>query len=83
MRQSFVFLQKFTRYPTPVEGYSNLFAMEVDTSPEEDGVEANADGGMLGGGMLGELAGSIPGIDEAIVRPRPDSPAAGQHTDGT
>jgi hypothetical protein len=44
--------------------------MEVDTAPEEDGAEASADGGLLSGGMLGELAGSIPGIDEAIVRPR-------------
>lgn len=41
--------------------------MEVDPTPEEDGVEADSDGG-LGGGLIGELAGSIPGIDEAIVR---------------
>lgn len=41
--------------------------MEVDPTPEEEGVEADSEGG-LGGGMLGELAGSIPGIDEAIVR---------------
>lgn len=57
------FQQKFTRSPTPVEGFSNLHAMEVDPTPEEgelDGLDPTSNS------FLTDLAGSIPGIDEAM-----------------
>ncbi|EFJ25835.1 hypothetical protein SELMODRAFT_173359 [Selaginella moellendorffii] len=56
------FQQKFTRTPTLVDGFSNLFAMEVDPSMEGD--ELDAFEGM--GGFLSELTNAIPGIDEAV-----------------
>ncbi|KAK9821754.1 hypothetical protein WJX81_003918 [Elliptochloris bilobata] len=55
------FQQKFTSAPSPVEGFDNLFAMEVDPT-----LETGALDGEGGGGFLTELAGSIPGIDEAM-----------------
>lgn len=74
------FGQKFTRKPTPVEGYDNLFCMEID--PKADAEEmtelsaaADAAGGSGGGAggpmggigsMLKEFSSSIPGIDEAM-----------------
>lgn len=69
------FRQKFTRAPTAVEGVANLFAMEVDPTPDPEELEAIAggiDGGAGAGGVggaasfLGDLASSIPGIDEAM-----------------
>ncbi|CAM6117248.1 unnamed protein product [Calypogeia fissa] len=56
------FRQKFTRTPTLVQGFSNLFAMEVDPTVESDELESFE--GM--GGFVSELANSIPGIDEAM-----------------
>jgi arsenite-transporting ATPase len=56
------FRQKFTRAPTLVQGFSNLFAMEVDPTVESDELEQFE--GM--GGFVSELANSIPGIDEAM-----------------
>ncbi|KAL3618692.1 ATPase get3a [Castilleja foliolosa] len=51
------FQQKFTKAPTLVNGFSNLYAMEVDPNVEhEDGAD----------GFVSELANSIPGIDEAM-----------------
>ena len=71
------FRQKFTRAPTAVQGVDNLFAMEVDPTPDPEELEAIAggiDGGAAGGAggaggaasFLGDLASSIPGIDEAM-----------------
>mmetsp|Transcript_41437 Transcript_41437/g.123801 ORF Transcript_41437/g.123801 Transcript_41437/m.123801 type:complete len:448 (-) Transcript_41437:225-1568(-) len=57
------FRQKFTKTPSLVDGFTNLYAMEVDPSPETgevEGLEWAQDG------FLTELAGSIPGIDEAM-----------------
>ncbi|KAG0568742.1 hypothetical protein M758_6G039500 [Ceratodon purpureus] len=59
------FCQKFTKSPSMVTGFSNLFAMEVDPTVESDDLEEHADGlGM--GGFVSELANAIPGIDEAM-----------------
>lgn len=66
------FAQKFSKEPTAVTGYTNLFCMEID--PEVD-VEDLAE--MNGGGVAGEegaglrnlmqdLTQAIPGIDEAM-----------------
>ncbi|CAH9118116.1 unnamed protein product [Cuscuta europaea] len=56
------FQQRFTKFPTLVNGFSNLYAMEVDPNVEnEDTVGSD---GM--DGFLSELANSIPGIDEAM-----------------
>ncbi|KAJ7559520.1 hypothetical protein O6H91_04G089300 [Diphasiastrum complanatum] len=57
------FRQKFTRTPTLVQGFSNLFAMEVDPTLESDELD-QFEGGM--GGFMSELANAIPGIDEAV-----------------
>ena len=65
------FRQKFTRSPTQVNGFDNLFAMEVDPTPDPETMEALAGGpggDALGGagGFLSDVATSIPGIDEAM-----------------
>lgn len=57
------FRQKFTKTPTLVEGFSNLYAMEVDPTPDTADFEAME---WAQDGFLTELAGSIPGIDEAM-----------------
>jgi arsenite-transporting ATPase len=56
------FSQKFTKTPTLVQGFSNLFAMEVDPTVESDNLEQME--GM--GGFVSELANAIPGVDEAM-----------------
>uniref|UniRef100_A0A0D6QTM9 ArsA/GET3 Anion-transporting ATPase-like domain-containing protein n=1 Tax=Araucaria cunninghamii TaxID=56994 RepID=A0A0D6QTM9_ARACU len=56
------FQQKFTKTPTLVQGFSNLFAMEVDPNLEGDDL-ANVEGM---GSFVSELANAIPGIDEAM-----------------
>eukprot|EP01105_Mastigella_eilhardi_P006121 TRINITY_DN17733_c0_g1_i1.p1 TRINITY_DN17733_c0_g1~~TRINITY_DN17733_c0_g1_i1.p1 ORF type:complete len:357 (-),score=110.81 TRINITY_DN17733_c0_g1_i1:56-1093(-) len=61
------FGQKFTKAPTPVNGFDNLHAMEID--PSLDNVEDLLGGPMGGlGDMVGltNLASAIPGIDEAM-----------------
>ena len=61
------FQQKFTKSPTMVAGFSNLFAMEVDPTVESEDLEEQAEGLGLGmGGFVSELANAIPGIDEAM-----------------
>ncbi|KHN75800.1 ATPase ASNA1 -like protein [Toxocara canis] len=68
------FAQKFGKTPTLINGFSNLYAMEIDSNI---GVDAStqvasasnvAEGDMLGMGrqVLQELAGGLPGIDEAM-----------------
>ncbi|RDX63367.1 ATPase ASNA1-like protein, partial [Mucuna pruriens] len=56
------FQQRFTKAPTLVNGFSNLYAMEVDPTVEHEDI-----GGSDGmDSLFSELAGAIPGIDEAM-----------------
>lgn len=56
------FQQRFTKAPTLVNGFTNLYAMEVDPSVEND--ETIGSDGM--DDFLSDLANAIPGIDEAM-----------------
>ncbi|CAL5401121.1 unnamed protein product [Camellia sinensis] len=56
------FQQRFTKNPTLVNGFTNLYAMEVDPTVENE--EPPGSDGM--DGFLSELANAIPGIDEAM-----------------
>ncbi|MED6217111.1 ATPase get3a [Stylosanthes scabra] len=56
------FQQRFTKSPTLVNGFTNLYAMEVDPTVEHEDVGTSE--GM--DGLVSELAGAIPGIDEAM-----------------
>ena len=75
------FGQKFSRTPTKVAGYDNLFCMEIDPNVEAgdslDVAAVAAAAGAPGGGgappgidgvtkFMKELAGNIPGIDEVM-----------------
>lgn len=68
------FSQKFTREPTKVNGFSNLFCMEIDPKLEmedmNEGMNAAGMGGEGGMGSMGsifqDITQSIPGIDEAM-----------------
>lgn len=53
------FRQKFGRQPTLVDGFSNLYALEIDPAPEAVDESDTT-------GFLSDIAGSIPGIDEAM-----------------
>ncbi|KAG6537192.1 hypothetical protein ZIOFF_002278 [Zingiber officinale] len=55
------FQQRFTKVPTLVNGFSNLYAMEVDPKVEDDDL---SDDGLEG--FLSELTNAIPGVDEAM-----------------
>ncbi|KAG6486322.1 hypothetical protein ZIOFF_054892 [Zingiber officinale] len=55
------FQQRFTKVPTLVNGFSNLYAMEVDPKMEDDDL---SDEGLEG--FLSELTNAIPGVDEAM-----------------
>nr|XP_017234311.1 PREDICTED: ATPase ASNA1 homolog isoform X2 [Daucus carota subsp. sativus] len=56
------FQQRFTKTPNLVNGFTNLYAMEVDPTVEhEDEVELD---GM--DGFISDLSNAIPGIDEAM-----------------
>ncbi|KAJ6679568.1 ARSENICAL PUMP-DRIVING ATPASE ARSENITE-TRANSLOCATING ATPASE, partial [Salix purpurea] len=57
-----VFQQRFTKAPTLVNGFSNLYAMEVDPNVENDDIGGND--GM--DSLFSELSNAIPGIDEAM-----------------
>lgn len=70
------FSQKFTKTPLLVNGYSNLYCMEVDSSSgsaewdlaEVAGAEAglgDLEGGL--GSIMKDLVKSVPGIDEAMA----------------
>lgn len=65
------FNQKFSKTPTKVNGFQNLSAMEVDGTGSEaapdlapPGVNEN-DIFSMGKNLLSEMAGGLPGIDEA------------------
>jgi len=59
--------QKFGKNPTPVKGFNNLFAMEIDASFSES-VGFRLDDDQLQGwsNLLPELISAFPGIDEAL-----------------
>ncbi|CAA7399834.1 unnamed protein product [Spirodela intermedia] len=56
------FQQRFTKIPTLVNGFTNLYAMEVDPKVESDELP-NIEGM---DSFLSELTNAIPGIDEAM-----------------
>eukprot|EP00884_Botryococcus_braunii_P002248 jgi/Botrbrau1/12023/Bobra.247_2s0027.1 len=58
------FQQKFTSTPTRVNGFYNLFAMEVDPKPDEGDLGLMEEDSPMG--FMADLASSIPGIDEAM-----------------
>jgi len=62
------FGQKFTAEPTKVQGFDNLFAMEVDPQMDPEKMENHFQLGGMGGAadMIQDLMGSLPGIDEAV-----------------
>jgi len=57
------FSQKFSKHATPVQGFPNLHAMEIDPTIEVESGDVIDPGSA---GVLAELASSIPGIDEAM-----------------
>ncbi|KAF5356222.1 hypothetical protein D9756_004321 [Leucocoprinus leucothites] len=60
------FGQKFGKDATKVNGFNNLFAMEIDpTSAIQEMVENSDQNGMMGS-MMQDLAFAIPGVDEAM-----------------
>ncbi|KAL1540135.1 ATPase get3a [Salvia divinorum] len=56
------FQQRFTKTPTLVSGFTNLYAMEVDPNVENE-ENLSSDGT---DGFMSDLTNSIPGIDEAM-----------------
>ncbi len=59
------FSQKFGKDATLVNGFTNLYAMEIDPSSSiQEMVDSGGDGPM--GGMMQDLAFAIPGVDEAM-----------------
>ncbi|KAK0426763.1 hypothetical protein QR680_009885 [Steinernema hermaphroditum] len=64
------FNQKFTKKPTLVKGFDNLFAMEIDGSSSEgmNFLSDDTDNDMMkmGKNIINEIAGGLPGIDEAM-----------------
>lgn len=69
------FCQKIGREPTPIQGFDNLSAMEIDANndmeemqrsmaEQQQGAAEDNDGGL--NAMFSELTNSIPGIDEAM-----------------
>lgn len=68
------FSQKFGKDPALIDGFSNLYAMEIDPNAGLDEMKANMSGqeedpsGNGGGlsGILGDLSMALPGIDEAM-----------------
>ena len=60
------FCQKIGREPTPINGFDNLSAMEIDASQQAASeLEETAEDDIFGQ-MFNDLQNSIPGIDEAM-----------------
>ncbi|KAG8679049.1 Golgi to ER traffic- protein [Ceratobasidium sp. 394] len=60
------FGQKFSKEATKVNGFNNLFAMELDpTSSIQEMIEQSDNQGAMGS-MMQDLAFAIPGVDEAM-----------------
>lgn len=63
------FAQKFSKEPTAVTGYSNLFCMEIDPEVEVDDLSELGTSAEEGAGLqslMQDLTQAIPGIDEAM-----------------
>merc|ERR1719491_519165 len=70
------FCQKIGREPTPIQGFTNLCAMEIDATEDLDkmhrsmedatGAGSDEDGNSGIQSLMTELTNSIPGIDEAM-----------------
>jgi len=61
------FGQKFSKDATKVNGFDNLFAMEIDpTSSLQEMIDQSDQNGMMGS-MMQDLAFAIPGVDEAMA----------------
>jgi len=60
------FCQKIGREPTPINGFDNLSAMEIDASQQVAAELEEADDNDIFGQMFNDLQSSIPGIDEAM-----------------
>jgi arsenite-transporting ATPase len=64
------FNQKFSKVPTPVKGFENLHAMEIDpnlgTAELPDDFFEENDQFKMGKAAVTELVSALPGIDEAV-----------------
>ena len=65
------FCQKIGREPTPINGFDNLSAMEIDANDDmekmqQDLTEATSEEESGISSLMAELTSSIPGIDEAM-----------------
>ena len=63
------FDQRFSKEPTLVHGFNNLFAMEIDPVASMDELfpkDASSDSNPLFGSLMSEFTSAIPGIDEAM-----------------
>jgi len=61
------FGQKFNKNPSLVNGFKNLYAMEIDPNASiQEMMEQNPDDGGAMGGLMQDLAFAIPGVDEAM-----------------